>query len=149
MIGLRSIQRLCRMLPLRRTAASEFSRPAYESLRIGAARNLAPRWIYLICRGIIAASRATGASWVQLINYAVQPQVMPRPIGLSLHRLDINFRESAVIGIIGAQLSSSLNMLAWPQVSLIILVILGTVVVSEWVSVKVRHRLRAVRARTG
>ena len=40
------------------------------------------------------AIRATGASWVQLVNYAVQPQVMPRLIGLSLYRLDINFRES-------------------------------------------------------
>jgi phosphonate transport system permease protein len=39
---------------------------------------------------------------MQLINYAIQPQVMPRLIGLSLYRLDINFRESAVIGIVGA-----------------------------------------------
>ena len=48
------------------------------------------------------AIRSTGASWWQLVNYAVQPQVMPRLIGLSLYRLDINFRESAVIGIVGA-----------------------------------------------
>jgi phosphonate transport system permease protein len=40
--------------------------------------------------------------WWQVINYAIQPQVMPRLIGLSLYRLDINFRESAVIGIVGA-----------------------------------------------
>jgi phosphonate transport system permease protein len=26
------------------------------------------------------------------VNYAVQPQVMPRFIGLSVYRLDINFR---------------------------------------------------------
>ena len=30
------------------------------------------------------AVRATGASWMQLVNYAIQPQVMPRLIGLSL-----------------------------------------------------------------
>ena len=47
------------------------------------------------------AIRATGASWPQLVNHAVQPQVMPRPIGLWLCRLDINFRESAVIGMVG------------------------------------------------
>lgn len=112
---------------------------------IGAARNIAPAWIYRICRSIIAISRAlqeiiiaiflvamfgfgpfagfltlsfatigfiaklladdieeieaaqaeairaTGASWWQVVNYAVQPQVMPRLIGLSLYRLDINF----------------------------------------------------------
>ena len=48
------------------------------------------------------AVRATGATWLQWINYAIQPQVLPRMIGLSLYRLDINFRESAVVGIVGA-----------------------------------------------
>ena len=131
---------------------------------IGAARNISPTAVYLVCRAIIAVSRslqeiivailfvamfgfgpfagfltlsfatigflakllaediedidesqteairATGASWMQLINYAVQPQVMPRLIGLSLYRLDINFRESAVIGIVGAGgISATLN----------------------------------------
>ena len=42
----------------------------------------------------LEAVRATGASWLQCVNYAVQPQVMPRLIGLSMYRLDINFRES-------------------------------------------------------
>ena len=41
-------------------------------------------------------------------------------------------------GGIGLQLSASLNVLAWPQVALILLVILLAVVVSEWVSAKVR-----------
>jgi len=52
------------------------------------------------------AIKATGASWLQWINYAVQPQVMPRIIGLSLYRLDINFRESAVVGIVGVAASA-------------------------------------------
>src|SRR6476469_1607537 len=38
------------------------------------------------------AVRASGASWLQWINYGVQPQVMPRMIGLGLYRFDINFR---------------------------------------------------------
>jgi phosphonate transport system permease protein len=32
-------------------------------------------------------------------------------------------------------------MLAWTQVSLILLIIIGTVVVSEWVSAKMRHAI--------
>ena len=51
--------------------------------------------------GQAEAVRASGASWLQWINYGVQPQVMPRMIGLGLYRFDINFRESAVIGIVG------------------------------------------------
>ena len=41
-------------------------------------------------------------------------------------------------GGIGLQLQSSLNTLAWPQVTLILIVILAAVVIGEWVSAKVR-----------
>ncbi|MEX2542169.1 MAG: phosphonate ABC transporter, permease protein PhnE [Trueperaceae bacterium] len=123
---------------------------------LGAARNLAPTPVYLMCRafvilartfpevivalvfvvmvgfgplagvitltlasiGFIAkllaedieeidaeqleALRATGASTSKVILYAVVPQVTARFIGLSAYRLDINFRESAILGIVGA-----------------------------------------------
>ena len=42
-------------------------------------------------------------------------------------------------GGIGLQLQAALNVLAWPQVTLIFVVILASVVLSEWVSAKVRH----------
>lgn len=94
----------------------------------------------------IEAITATGASQSQILNYAIVPQVLPTFYGISVFRWDINIRESAILGLvgaggIGAQLQSSLNVLAWPQVSLIMLVILATVVVSEWVSAKVRHAI--------
>jgi phosphonate transport system permease protein len=49
-----------------------------------------------------------------------------------------------VLGLVGAggiglNLQASLNVLAWPQVTLIFLVILASVVASEWVSARVRH----------
>ncbi|MDD9914227.1 MAG: phosphonate ABC transporter, permease protein PhnE, partial [Rhodospirillaceae bacterium] len=47
------------------------------------------------------AVKATGGSWFQWLNYGIQPQIMPRFIGLSLYRFDINFRESAIVGIVG------------------------------------------------
>jgi len=160
---------------------------------IGAARNLAPVWIYAICRSIIAVSRAlqeiivaiffvalfgfgafagfltlafatigfigkllaediedideaqaeairaTGASWLQLINYGVQPQVMPRLVGLSLYRLDINFRESAVIGIVGAggigsTLNTSLSRYEYDSAGAILIIIIAIVMLSEYSS---------------
>lgn len=55
----------------------------------------------------------TGAAGAQVIDYAIVPQVL--------------------------QLQSSLNTLAWNQVTMILLVILVTVVVSEWVSAEVRQ----------
>ncbi len=160
---------------------------------VGAARNVAPPWVYYICRSIIATSRAlqeiivaiffvalfgfgafagfltltfatigfigkllaediedideaqaeairaTGASWPQLINYAIQPQVMPRLIGLSLYRLDINFRESAVIGIvgaggIGAALNTSLSRYEYSSAGAILLIIIAIVMMAEYSS---------------
>jgi phosphonate transport system permease protein len=168
---------------------------------IGAARNLAPRAVYMVCRGIIALSRAlqeiiiaiffvamfgfgpfagfltlsfatigfiakllaediedideaqaeairaTGASWFQLINYAIQPQVMPRLIGLSLYRLDINFRESAVIGIVGAggigsTLNTALNRYEYDSAGAILLIIIAIVMVAEYSSSHLRKALK-------
>lgn len=91
----------------------------------------------------VEAVTATGASRWQVMAFGIVPQIMPAFAGVAVFRWDINIRESTVLGLVGAggiglQLSSSLNVLAWPQVSLILLVILCAVVISEWVSAKVR-----------
>ncbi len=91
----------------------------------------------------VEAVTATGASRWQIMAYGIVPQVLPAFAGIAIFRWDINIRESTVLGLVGAggiglQLSASLNVLAWPQVSLILIVILAAVVVGEWVSAKVR-----------
>jgi phosphonate transport system permease protein len=91
----------------------------------------------------VEAITATGASRWQVMVYGIVPQIAPAFAGISVFRWDINIRESTVLGLVGAggiglQLQGSLNTLAWPQVSLILLVILVAVVISEWVSAKVR-----------
>jgi len=94
----------------------------------------------------IEAITATGATGAQILNYGIVPQVLPAFYGISVFRWDINIRESTILGLVGAggigvQLQASLNTLAWPQVTMIFVVILATVVVSEWVSARVRHAL--------
>jgi phosphonate transport system permease protein len=91
----------------------------------------------------VEAIRATGAGWMQMINYAVQPQVMPRLIGLSLYRLDINFRESAVIGIvgaggIGATLNTAIDRYEYDSAGAILIIIIAIVMVAEYSSGFVR-----------
>ena len=93
--------------------------------------------------GQVEAVRATGAGWWQVVNYAIQPQVMPRLIGLSLYRLDINFRESAVIGIvgaggIGATLNTAIDRYEYDSAGAILLVIIGIVMIAEYSSSYVR-----------
>lgn len=94
----------------------------------------------------IEAIRATGASPAQVLNYAIVPQIMPAFWGITVFRWDINIRESAILGLVGAgglglKLQASLNVLAWPQVTTILTLILITVVISEWVSARVRTAL--------
>ncbi len=94
----------------------------------------------------IEAITATGASRAQILNYAIVPQILPAFSGITVFRWDINIRESTILGLVGAggigvQLQGSLNTLAWPQVTMIFIVILATVIISEWVSAKVRHAI--------
>ena len=94
----------------------------------------------------VEAITATGASGSQILNYGIVPQILPAFAGISVFRWDINIRESAILGLVGAggiglQLSSSIDTVTWTQVSLILLVILLTVIMSEWVSAKIRHSI--------
>jgi phosphonate transport system permease protein len=87
--------------------------------------------------GQLEAVRATGCGWLQWVNYGVQPQVMPRLIGLCLYRLDINFRESAVVGIvgaggIGATLNTAISRYEFDVAAAILLIIIGIVMLSEY-----------------
>ncbi|HET7408579.1 MAG TPA: phosphonate ABC transporter, permease protein PhnE [Paracoccaceae bacterium] len=93
------------------------------------------------------AVRATGAGWLQWVNYGVQPQVMPRLIGLSMYRLDINFRESAILGLvgaggIGATLNTAFDRYEFDTAAAIILIIIGTVMVLEYLSGIIRARVQ-------
>ncbi len=99
-----------------------------------------------IDEGQVEAVRATGASGAQVTTYGITPQVLPAFAGISVFRWDINIRESTVLGLVGAggiglELNAALTQLYWTQVSLILLVIIGTVILSEWVSAKVRHAI--------
>ncbi len=94
----------------------------------------------------VEAIEATGAARAQVLAWGIAPQIAPAFAGIAVFRWDINIREATVLGLVGAggigmQLQSSINQLAWPQVALILLLILATVLVSEWVSARVRHAI--------
>lgn len=94
----------------------------------------------------VEAITATGASGAQVMAWGVVPQVAPTLAGISVFRWDINIRESTVLGLVGAggigvKLEASLGTLAWPNVTMLLIAILVTVLVSEWVTAKVREKL--------
>ncbi len=95
----------------------------------------------------VEAIRATGALWPSLIAFGVLPQVAPRLLGLSLYRLDINFRESAVVGIvgaggIGATLNTAIDRYEFDSAAAILILIIAIVMASEYVSGLIRGRVK-------
>jgi len=96
--------------------------------------------------GQVEAVRATGASPLQVILYGVVPQVVPRIVGLSVYRWDINIRKSTIVGIVGAggigiTLLNAFNRYEYDFGITILLVIVAIVLVGEGVSSFVRGRV--------
>lgn len=94
----------------------------------------------------LEALSAVGATWASRVAFGVLPQVLPRVAGLTLYRLDINFRESAVIGLvgaggIGATLTTAFGRYEFESVSAILLLIIALVLVTEVASSRMRRSL--------
>lgn len=94
----------------------------------------------------VEAVTATGASGAQILDYGITPQILPAFAGISVFRWDINIRESTILGYVGAggiglQLNASMDNIAWSEVSVILIVIVALVALSEWVSAKIRHAI--------
>ncbi len=94
----------------------------------------------------VEALTTAGAGWPTRIVFAVLPQVMPRIMGLTLYRLDINFRESAIIGLvgaggIGATLITAFSRYEFESVSAILILIIVMLFVAELVSGRLRRGL--------
>ena len=75
------------------------------------------------------------------------PQVLPAFAGITVFRWDINIREATFLGLVGAggiglQLNASINALRWADASVILVAIFLMVLVSEWVSARVRGAIR-------
>ena len=53
-------------------------------------------------RGVINAVSGTGATWSQTLRYGLWPQSIPQVVAFTVYRLEMNFRDAAVLGLVGA-----------------------------------------------
>lgn len=95
----------------------------------------------------LEAARAAGATRLQVITHAVLPQVFPQLADITLYRWEYHFRASAVLGIVGAggigfELMAALRLIAYDQVSAILLSILACVVVVDALGARLRKALK-------
>lgn len=96
--------------------------------------------------GTIEALASTGASAPAILVKGYWPQVEPSFWAIALFRWDINIRESAVLGLVGAggigvALDAALSNLYWDQVGLILAVIFAVVIATEIVTSFIRARI--------
>jgi phosphonate transport system permease protein len=97
-------------------------------------------------RGPIEALDAAGAPWASRMTFGYWPQVKPAFWSIALFRWDINVRESAVLGLVGAggigmALDAALNLFQWDRVAVILLAIMAIVIAAEIVVTQVRRRV--------
>jgi phosphonate transport system permease protein len=96
--------------------------------------------------GPIEALEATGAPFASRFAKGYWPQVEPSFWSIALFRWDINIRESAVLGLVGAggigvALEAAMSNLYWDQVGLILAVIFAIVIATEIITSAIRKRI--------
>jgi len=95
--------------------------------------------------GPIEAIQATGATRLQIIMYAVVPQMIPAFVSFSIYRWDINVRMSTIIGMVGGGgigflLVQYIRLLDYRSAGIAVWFIAITVAILDFVSAEIRQR---------
>lgn len=98
-----------------------------------------------ISLGPVEAIKATGATRMQTIIYAVAPQIVPPYISFTMYRWDINVRMSTIIGFaggggIGFLLQQNINLLNYRAAAVQMLAIAIVVASMDYISSRLRER---------
>lgn len=97
--------------------------------------------------GPLEGIRATGAGFLQVIWFAVVPQVVLPYISFTIYRWDINVRMATILGFVGGGgigelLLQHQRLSNWPQVGTIIVVVAVVVWVMDSLSFYVREAIK-------
>jgi len=94
----------------------------------------------------VDGATAAGASWAQMVRFAVVPQVSSNFASYGLLRFEINVREASIMGFVGAggigqDLIEAIRKFYYSDVSAILLLIIATVMIIDLLTEQLRHRL--------
>ncbi|MBV8508453.1 MAG: phosphonate ABC transporter, permease protein PhnE [Alphaproteobacteria bacterium] len=97
----------------------------------------------------VDAVRSTGGRFIDAARFAALPQVLPNLASYALLRFEINVRASSIIGFVGAggigqDLFVAIRKFYYADVSAILLLIILSVSVLDFVTERIRHRLAPV-----
>jgi phosphonate transport system permease protein len=96
--------------------------------------------------GPVEALQATGASRLQVIVYAIFPQVLPQFVTYILYWFEVGVRSATVLGMVGAggigfELVTTIRLFDFRETAVVLLVILAMVTVIDAASSLIRSRI--------
>ena len=99
-----------------------------------------------ILPGPLEAIQATGANRLQMIIYAVVPQIVSPYISFTMYRWDINVRMSTIIGFVGGGglgliLKQNVDLLQYRDAAVQMFAIAIIVASMDYLSARLRERL--------
>ena len=91
------------------------------------------------------AISAIGVSKLQLIRYVVVPESAPHLLSQLLYMFDYNVRQTSILGLVGAggigfYIINYIKFFEYGKAAVFMLVVLTTVLIIDWISVKIRDR---------
>lgn len=97
-------------------------------------------------KGPVEALTAVGAPNSSIFLKGYWPQVKPAFWSIALFRWDINVRESAVLGLVGAggigmAMDSAMNLFRWDQVAVVLITIFAVVILAELLVTFIRKKV--------
>ncbi len=89
---------------------------------------------------------AAGGNRLLAIRFGLLPQVLPVMLAQALYSFESSVRSASILGVVGAggiglQIAERIKVRYWDQVLFIILLILATVALIDFVSARIRRRL--------
>jgi phosphonate transport system permease protein len=94
----------------------------------------------------VEAIASTGASRLQVLRFAILPQVLPLFASYVLYRLESNIRAATILGFVGAggigfYIQTYLRMINYPAASAVLLVLVAMVMGVDFASSRLRARI--------
>lgn len=92
----------------------------------------------------LEAVEASGGNQLQVIWYAVIPQILPQFVSFSLYVFEINVRASIILGFVGAGgigllIQQQINFLNYPAAMAVVMIVFIVVIVIDFISNRLRE----------
>ncbi|MFD1851765.1 phosphonate ABC transporter, permease protein PhnE [Oceanobacillus bengalensis] len=95
---------------------------------------------------VVEAMQANGANKIQILFYAVMPQIIPEFLSYAIYRFEVDIRASSILGIVGAGGIGTMIIFAsnnrnWNEMGMILLAIIVVVTIIDFASSKIRNKI--------